>query len=39
MNLDEEAANLITFQRSYEASAQLVKILNELTETVIGMLR
>jgi flagellar hook-associated protein 1 FlgK len=39
VSLDEEAANLIAFQRGYEASAQLVRVLNELTETVMTMLR
>jgi flagellar hook-associated protein 1 FlgK len=39
VSLDEEAAYLIAFQRGYQASAQLVRVLNELTETVLGMMR
>lgn len=39
VSLDEEAARLITFQRSYQASAKLVSVLNDLSETVLGILR
>jgi flagellar hook-associated protein 1 FlgK len=39
VSLDEEAANLIAFQRGFEASAQLVRVLDELTETVMNMMR
>jgi flagellar hook-associated protein 1 FlgK len=39
VSLDEEAANLISFQRSYEASAEVVRVVNSLTETVLGLLR
>ncbi|MFN7920518.1 MAG: flagellar hook-associated protein FlgK [Bryobacteraceae bacterium] len=39
VNLDEEAANLIAFQRQYEANAELVRVLNNLTETMLGILR
>jgi len=30
---------LIQLQRGYQASAQLVRTIDELTETVIGMMR
>lgn len=39
VSIDEEAANLIAFQRQYEANAQLVRILNSLTETTMDLLR
>lgn len=39
VSLDEEAAKLIQFQRSYQAAARLVAVLDEMTETVIGLLR
>ena len=38
VSLDEEATNLIAFQRQYEANAELVRVLNSLTETTIGLL-
>jgi flagellar hook-associated protein 1 FlgK len=39
VSLDEEAAQLVAFQRAYQASAQLVRVLNEMTEEAIGLLR
>jgi len=39
VSLDEEAVMLIQLQRGYQASAQLVRTIDELTETVIGMMR
>ncbi|MEZ5352173.1 MAG: flagellar hook-associated protein FlgK [Bryobacteraceae bacterium] len=39
VNLDEEAVKLIAFQRQYEANAELVRVLNSLTETTLGILR
>jgi len=39
VSLDEEAAALIEFQRSYQASAQLFRVLNEMTEVVFTLLR
>lgn len=39
VNLDEEAVTLVQFQRSYEAVGQLIKTLDEMTQTVIGLLR
>jgi flagellar hook-associated protein 1 FlgK len=39
VSIDEEAANLVAFQRQYEANAELIRILNSLTETTIGLLR
>jgi len=39
VSLDEEAANLIAFQRSYQATAELIRVLNSLTETTINIIR
>ncbi len=38
VNLDEEAAALVQYQRSYEASARLISVLNELTEVLLRAL-
>ena len=39
VNLDEEAAALIQYQRAYQAAAQMITVLNELTENVFTMMR
>jgi flagellar hook-associated protein 1 FlgK len=39
VSLDEEAVHLIAFQRAYQATAQLVRVLDEITQTTIGLLR
>jgi flagellar hook-associated protein 1 FlgK len=39
VSFDEEAVKLVEFQRAYEANAQVVKIVDELIENVISMLR
>jgi flagellar hook-associated protein 1 FlgK len=39
VSLDEEAARLIEAQRAYQANAQLFAVLNELTDTLIGLMR
>jgi flagellar hook-associated protein 1 FlgK len=39
VNLDEEAIVLLEFQRAYQASAQLIRTINEMTETTINMIR
>jgi flagellar hook-associated protein 1 FlgK len=39
VSLDEEAANLIAFQRGYQATAELIRVLNSLTETTINIIR
>jgi flagellar hook-associated protein 1 FlgK len=39
VNLDEEAANLIKYQKSYEAAAKMITIGSDLLDTVIGMIR
>jgi flagellar hook-associated protein 1 FlgK len=39
VNLDEEAANLIRFQQSYQAAAQLVTVVNSTFDALIGAVR
>jgi flagellar hook-associated protein 1 len=39
VNLDEEAANLIKFQQSYQAAAKVISISSSLFDTLIGALR
>ncbi|MCK9279904.1 MAG: flagellar hook-associated protein FlgK [Melioribacteraceae bacterium] len=37
VSLDEEMANVIKFQRSYEASAKLVRVADEMMQVVLNM--
>jgi flagellar hook-associated protein 1 FlgK len=37
VNMDEEAANLIRFQRAYEAGARLIKTADELFQTLLNL--
>ncbi len=39
VSLDEEAALLLQYQRSYEATARVVSMLNEMTQATIDMMR
>lgn len=39
VSLDEELANLIKFQRAYQAAARLITIADELYETLLGIKR
>ena len=39
VSLDEEAAKLLQFQRSYQAAAKMVTVLNDLTDTLVGLIR
>jgi flagellar hook-associated protein 1 len=39
VSLDTEAVNLIQFQKSYAATAKLITVLNEVTQTTIDMLQ
>lgn len=39
VNLDEEAVMLMQFQRAYEAAAQMIRVLDEMTQTVLGLIR
>ena len=38
VNLDEEAANLMRFQQSYQASARVMQVSSELFDTILGSL-
>ncbi|HEX5483192.1 MAG TPA: flagellar hook-associated protein FlgK [Terriglobia bacterium] len=37
VSIDEEAANLIRYQQAYQASAQVVSVVNQLIQTTINM--
>lgn len=37
VSLDEEAANLIRYQRAFEAAARVVSVVNDLTDTILGL--
>ena len=37
VSLDEEAANLVLYQRAYEAAARVISVVDELTSTTIDM--
>jgi flagellar hook-associated protein 1 FlgK len=37
VNLDEEAVNMMSFQRAYQASARLIKVINDLLETLASL--
>ncbi|MEW6507383.1 MAG: flagellar hook-associated protein FlgK [Bacteroidota bacterium] len=37
VSIDEEMTNVIKFQRSYEAAAKLIKVVNEMMETIIQL--
>ena len=39
VSLDEEAVNVLQFQRAYQASAQVLTVLNSLADTVLGLIR
>ncbi len=37
VSLDEEAANMVRFQRAFEASAKVISVVDEMMQTVIAM--
>jgi flagellar hook-associated protein 1 len=37
VSIDEEAANLVQYQNAYEASAQVISLVNQLMQTTINM--
>jgi flagellar hook-associated protein 1 len=39
VSLDEEAVHMVEFQRAYQATAEMIRILNDLTGVAINMLR
>jgi len=36
VDLDEEATNLITFQRGYQASARFISVIDQLTDQLVN---
>lgn len=39
VSLDQEAMNLLEFQRAYDAASQFIKVINQLTQDVINLLQ
>jgi flagellar hook-associated protein 1 len=39
VSFDEEALSLMEFQRAYEATARMTTVLNEMTQTIVNLLR
>ncbi len=39
VNLDEEMTNMVQFQASYNASAKYLSVINEVLDTLLGMVR
>ena len=39
VDINEEAAHLVQIQRAYQAAGKLMSVLNELTETMINVIR
>jgi len=39
VSLDEEAVNLVQYQKSFEAAAKMISVGNDLLDTIIGMVR
>ena len=39
VSLDEEMTDLIKYQRAYEASAKMITTIDQMLETVVGLVR
>ena len=39
VSLNQEAIHLLEYQRSFDAASQFVKVLNQLSQDLIGMLQ
>ena len=39
VNLNEEAAHLVELQRGYQAAAKMLTVLNDMTQTIIGLIK
>jgi flagellar hook-associated protein 1 FlgK len=37
VNLDEEAVNMMSYQRAYQAAARLIQVINDMLETLAGL--
>ena len=38
VSVDEETASILQFQRSYQASARMIQMVDELLQTTLGMI-
>lgn len=38
VSLDEEAARLVDYQKAYEATSKLISVINEMTQTLLGIM-
>lgn len=38
VSLDEEAARLVDYQRAYQATSKLISVINEMTQTLLGII-
>jgi flagellar hook-associated protein 1 FlgK len=39
VNLDEEAANMLRYQQAYQAAAQMIRVTQELMDTLMNAVR
>jgi flagellar hook-associated protein 1 FlgK len=39
VNLDEEAVNMVQYQKSYEAAAKMISVASDLLETLMGIIQ
>ncbi len=39
VSLDQEAMSMLEFQRAYEASARMIMVVDELTQTILGLIK
>ncbi len=39
VNLDEEAISMLTYQRAFQGSARFITVIDELVETLLGLIR
>ena len=39
VSLDEEAAKLLQYQQAYQAVGKMISVLNDMTETVMNIIR
>jgi flagellar hook-associated protein 1 FlgK len=38
VSLDEEAARLVEYQRAYQATSKLISVIDNLTQTLLGLI-
>ncbi|MDH3583489.1 MAG: hypothetical protein OER86_04670, partial [Phycisphaerae bacterium] len=39
VSLDEEAINMLTYEKAYQAAARFITVIDELTDTLLGLVR